>query len=109
MNLQAFSGLKNLVINFLNIVSNGVLLSYKPFSYKKETCTHDSFYSNISDLSDLTPAVSCHSSHVGHIKLHCQHRYLNLSAGTALSNKNWELHIQTKWGGATNNKLLDEG
>ena len=41
MSLLAFLGLKNPVLNFLKFLSNRELLSYKPFSYKKNV------YSNL--------------------------------------------------------------
>ena len=38
MNLLTFLDLKYPVLNFLNIFSSRVLLSYKPLSYKEKTC-----------------------------------------------------------------------
>ena len=40
MNLSNFLGLKNPRLNFVNFLSSRVLLSYKPFSYKKRVSTY---------------------------------------------------------------------
>ena len=43
MNLSTSLGLKNPVLNFLNVLSSRVLLSYNPLSYKKKTgISHES-------------------------------------------------------------------
>ena len=41
MTLSTFIGLKNPVLNFVNLLSSRVLLSYKSFYFRKKACIDD--------------------------------------------------------------------